>query len=123
MNLTDYPQRVRELLRGGVQAGIWGDDTYPNGTPVLLVASVHEFGVPSKGIPETAWFRTTVEVKKESWVDLMQRLAVRAVNAMRPMDWDALGRVMVADFRAALEAAGLKQSGLLIESVRYEVIK
>lgn len=121
MNLNEYTKRVRKILSGGVKAGIWGDATYPNGTPVVLVASVHEFGVPSRNVPEKAWFRSTVELRKADWIKFMSQLAEEAINAMRPVEWAKLGEMMVLHIREGLEQAGLKSTGLLIESVRYEV--
>lgn len=122
MNLSEYSARVRQLLQGGVKAGIWGDETYPNGTLVLLVATVHEYGIPEKNVPETAWFRTAVAKYQNTWAKLMQELAANAINAMQPINWHPLGEQMVKDMRQGLLDAGLHDTGRLSESIRYEVV-
>jgi hypothetical protein len=42
-------------------------NTYPNGTPVALVAAVQEFGYAPKNIPPRSFMRTTIAEKQVSW--------------------------------------------------------
>ena len=43
-------------------AGIQGNAKYPDGTSIPMVALVHEFGSPSRGIPARPLFRRTRQV-------------------------------------------------------------
>ena len=38
-----------------------GQEDYPSGAPVTLVAGVHEYGAPSKNIPSRSYMRTTYD--------------------------------------------------------------
>ena len=43
-----------------VDVGFFKSAKYPNGTPVVLVANVNEFGSKKRGIPERAFFRSAI---------------------------------------------------------------
>lgn len=47
--------------------GVIGNQQYDDGTPVAFVASVHEYGAPSKNIPPRPFFRPTIANKKSEW--------------------------------------------------------
>lgn len=53
---------------------------YPGGTPVAYVATIHEFGAPSAGIPARPFMRPAVEQHGQEWVDLLGQGAARAVE-------------------------------------------
>ena len=50
-----------------VRAGFLEGATYPDGTPVALVAAVHEFGAPAKNIPARPFFRAAIAQNKDKW--------------------------------------------------------
>lgn len=56
-----------------VRAGFLEGATYPDGTPVALVAAVHEFGAPAKGIPVRPFMRTAIAQNKAKWADQLSR--------------------------------------------------
>ena len=56
-----------------VRAGFLGGAPYPDGTPVALVAAVHEFGAPAKGIPVRPFMRTAIAQNKAKWADQLSR--------------------------------------------------
>ena len=47
-----------------------GSNDYPDGTSVIMVGAVHEFGSPSKGIPQRSFLRSTVQEKRRSYMRL-----------------------------------------------------
>lgn len=63
--LAKIEQRLRsaEKLRVGFLEGA----TYPDGTPVALIAAIHDFGAPAAGIPPRPFFRGMVKDKKSEW--------------------------------------------------------
>jgi len=50
-----------------VGVGFFSDATYPNGTSVALVATVQEFGAPSRNIPPRPYFRNMIRDKSPEW--------------------------------------------------------
>ena len=50
-----------------VDVGFLADATYPDGTPVAMVAAIQEFGAPSRGIPPRPFFRTMIANKSPEW--------------------------------------------------------
>ena len=56
-----------------VRAGFLEGATYPDGTPVALVAAVHEFGAPAKGIPVRPFMRTAIAQNKGKWSEHLAR--------------------------------------------------
>jgi len=67
--LSEKIWKATSLLKDSIQViknddgswfvGISGDIKYPDGTSVSLVAMVHEYGSPSRGIPARPLFRPT----------------------------------------------------------------
>lgn len=51
-----------------------------DGTPSALVASAHEFGVPSKNIPPRLGMRETAAKKERSWRDIAEQLAKKVME-------------------------------------------
>ena len=53
---------AKELAGTSIECGIFEDSPpYPDGTPVILVAAVNEFGAPEKNIPARPWKTSTEE--------------------------------------------------------------
>ena len=50
-----------------VKVGFLAGATYPDGTPVALVAAVQEYGAPSRNIPPRPYFRNMIAAKKAEW--------------------------------------------------------
>lgn len=69
-------QALNELSKqvgtgGIVRVGFLEDATYPDGTPVALVAAIQEFGAPSRGIPPRPFFRGMIAAKSREWAPAM----------------------------------------------------
>jgi len=65
-----------------LKVGILAGASYPDGTPVAMVAAVNEFGRPSIGQPPRPAFRNTVAKKGGEWPDAL-------ASALKASDYDA----------------------------------
>jgi hypothetical protein len=63
--LSDLAAKVSEP--GTLRVGFLEDATYPNGTPVAMVAAIDEFGAPNAGIPPRPYFRHMIADKSPEW--------------------------------------------------------
>ena len=62
-----------KLGKGGtVKVGFLAGATYPNGTPVAMVAAIQNFGAPKVGIPPRPFFTNMVKEKSPSWPKAIQ---------------------------------------------------
>ena len=86
-----------------VRAGFLGGATYPDGTPVALVAAVHEFGAPAKGIPVRPFMRTAIAQNKGKWLEQL----VRGIEA-------------TGNVEGALGFVGVEMASDIINSIRDE---
>lgn len=59
-------------MNASVRVGVLENATYPDGTPVAMVAFWNEYG--TKTSPVRAFFRTTVSEQKKNWVLSVQNL-------------------------------------------------
>lgn len=58
----------KKLKKGGtVQVGFLSGATYPSGTPVALIAAIHNYGAPAAGIPPRPFFSNMVAAKSPEW--------------------------------------------------------
>ena len=57
-----------------------GSNDYPDGTSVIMVGAVHEFGSPSKGIPQRSFLRSTVQENKRSYKNMFRKLAKKIIE-------------------------------------------
>lgn len=78
--------RLREISnsvgRGGqVNVGFLENATYPDGTPVAMVAAIQEFGAPGKSIPPRPFFRNMIAAHADEWGDQL-------AAALKTFDYD-----------------------------------
>jgi len=80
-------ERVLDLVRrmeGGhdkVYIGVpVGAAPEENGTPMAVVAAAHEFGAPSRGIPERSFLRVSLTMNAEKYVNFNRALMPRIIN-------------------------------------------
>lgn len=57
-----------------LEVGFLEGETYPDGTPVALVAAVNNFGAPSRGIPPRPFMSNTVAKHSGEWPDQIAKL-------------------------------------------------
>lgn len=120
-----------------VRVGFLEGATYPDGTPVAMVASIQEFGAPSVNIPPRPFFRGMIAAKRDEWGPAVA-LQLKKANYDAAV---ALGRVgegikgqlqqAIVDFSgvplapATIAAKGfdkqLVDTSHLLNSVDYEV--
>lgn len=87
-------ERLRELSQkvadpATLRVGFLEGATYPNGTPVAMIAAIQDYGAPSKGIPPRPFFRNVIAAGKNTWgKDLTSILIAADYNARL-----ALGRM------------------------------
>ena len=60
-------------MNAKLRVGVLENATYPDGTPVAMVAFWNEYG--TRTIPVRAFFRTTISENKKNWVLSVQNLA------------------------------------------------
>lgn len=63
--LRDIADRITNA--GTLRVGFLENATYPDGTPVALVAAVQNFGAPSRGIPPRPFFSNMIDEKSGTW--------------------------------------------------------
>lgn len=57
-----------------------GSNAYPDGTSVIMVGAVHEFGSPVKGIPQRSFLRSTVEGERRVYKNMFKKLSVQIIK-------------------------------------------
>ena len=121
-----------------VRAGFLEGATYPDGTPVALVAAVHEFGAPAKGIPVRPFMRTAIAQNKGKWADQLSRAIVESGTAEAALGM--VGESIKDDLRSSIRdgdwapnkprtvarkgfAKPLIDTAHMINSVAHEVVE
>jgi hypothetical protein len=67
-----------------------GAEPEKNGTPMAVVAATHEFGAPSRGIPERSFLRVSLTANAGKYVNFNRALIPRIVNGQFTIE-EALG--------------------------------
>ena len=76
--LAEIERISREFGRGpnAVKVGLpKGSNDYPDGTSVIMVGAVHEFGSDKMNIPQRSYLRSTVVEKKKDYKRLFRKLS------------------------------------------------
>lgn len=68
----EFERRMAEIARmlgGGaaLKVGFLSKATYPGGTPVAVIAAIHNYGAPRAGIPPRPFFSNMVKDKSPEW--------------------------------------------------------
>lgn len=137
--LKDFFQHLNDKLdnASSVKVGFLAEATYPDGTPVAMIAAIQEYGAPRAGIPPRPFFRNMIAAKSAEWGPAMGELLIEN-------DFDSLrmyqltGEAISSQLRQsiqdtnspALAPATIKRKGFaktlidtghLYQSVAYEV--
>lgn len=118
MRRTVAPSRVklnamvRDMDKFEVRIGWFSSAKYPDGTPTAYVASIHEFGAPSRGIPARSFIRPTITAKTGDWSQQLRYGAKQIVDGAMTTEQvlNQLGLVARGDVDATL--ARLKEPPL-----------
>jgi len=136
--------RLAEIAKSAANAktvkiGFLAGSSYPDGTPVPLIAAINEFGAPSRGQPPRPFMRNMIAAKSPEWPDAI-------ANLLKANDYDAdktlaqVGEAVAGQLResitslvdpplapSTIRAKGhgkpLIDTGHLLASVDYEVTK
>lgn len=76
-------ERIQKSLKGPdlVKIGLpKGSNAYPDGTSVIMVGAVHEFGSPSRGIPQRSFLRATLLQHSKAYKSLFVKLSKKIVS-------------------------------------------
>ncbi len=76
-------EKLAASLRGPdlVKVGLpKGANDYPDGTSVIMVGAVHEFGSPARNIPQRSFLRATVEAGRRKYRQLFKKLSKKIVD-------------------------------------------
>lgn len=85
-----------------LSVGFMSGATYPDGTPVAMVAAIQNYGAPAMNIPPRPFFSSMVKDKSPKWGESLG-------NVLRANEYDA---------ELALKAMGQGIEGQLQESIR-----
>jgi len=78
-------EKLNKSLTGpnSVKVGLpKGSNNYPDGTSVIMVGTVHEFGSPARNIPQRSFLRSTVESNRSSYKDMFKKLAKNIIKGI-----------------------------------------
>ncbi|AAT37726.1 tail completion or Neck1 protein [Burkholderia phage BcepB1A] len=96
------PARVKlnAFIKGmndySVRIGWFSTAKYPDGTPTAYVASIHEFGAPSRGIPARSFIRPTIAAQQAAWSQQMRFYAKQIVVGQMNVEQALEGLAIVA---------------------------
>lgn len=134
--------QLKERAFGGhvVRVGFPAGPTEEDGTPVALVAAVHEFGSTARNIPERSFLRSSVRENIAKYIKINKGNLQRVVNGKIRMRHalELLGQVAAGDVKRTIrngDFAPLQQAtidrkgsskplidtGMMLQSVTYEV--
>jgi|SRR5579872_114830 len=88
-----------------LRVGFLEGATYPDGTPVALVAAAHNWGAPSVGLPPRPFFSRMVDQNESGWPDLIaEGLKRSSGDAKGALEF--AGRIMVEQLQGSILAGG-----------------
>ena len=136
-----YAELKRRTMGGRVvRIGYPAGPTEQDGTPLALIAAVHEFGSTVRNIPERSFLRSTMNENMAKYIRMNRGNLQRVVNGHQSMHTalSLLGQVAVGDVKrkirngpfAELQPSTIRRkgsskplidSGMLMQSVTYEV--
>jgi hypothetical protein len=84
-----------------VKIGFLENATYPDGTPVAMIAAIQDFGAPSVGIPPRPFFRNMVKDKSPGWPDAVAKL-LKANDYDAAKTLDMVGQAIAGQLRQSI---------------------
>lgn len=98
LSAAKIKKAMQDLKGSTLKVGFFEDAKYNSGEPIAYIASIHEFGVPSKGIPPRPFMRPTAKAESSKWCKAIG-------SGMKPV---LAGQMSVSD---VLEAVGGRAAG------------
>lgn len=84
-----------------VRVGYFENRTYPDGTPVAMIAAIQNFGAPAAGIPPRPFFSNMVRSKSAEWGPRLAKL-LAASNYDAQQALGELGEDIAGDLRQSV---------------------
>lgn len=70
-----------------MKAGFMQGATYPDGTPVAMIAAIHNYGAPMAGIPARPFFTNVVKKGQKTWGnDIKTILKVTGMDGKKTLE-------------------------------------
>jgi hypothetical protein len=120
-----------------VRVGFLEKSSYPDGTPVAMVAAIQDFGAPKVGIPPRPFFRNMIAEKSSEWpraiADLLKANDYDAAKTLNQVGEAVAGQLresIVATNEPPLAPSTIKRKGfskplidqgIMIGAIDYEV--
>lgn len=111
-----------------------GSNDYPDGTSVIMVGAVHEFGSTSRGVPQRSFLRSTVQEKRRQYKLMFSKLADKIISGKLNIRQalQLIGLQVQSDVREKItegidpplkyrEGTALIDTGHLRQSITYQV--
>lgn len=131
--LADLSRRLGK--EGTVKVGFLEGARYPSGESVALIASINEFGAPSRGQPPRPFFRNMVAKHKDEWPAAVAKLLeTHDVSTVLKLVGEGIAgqlRQSIVDLtepslaestiRAKKSSKPLVDTGHMLASVDYEI--
>ena len=104
MSLADVEKIVKQLKNQCATAGFYKTAHYPGGQSVAYVASIHEYGAPSRRIPPRPFLRPTIADNKGKWADKLNQQVEKALKGeIAPGQvFERIGLTMEAGIKQAI---------------------
>jgi hypothetical protein len=83
-----------------LKAGFLEGATYPDGTPVPMVAATNEFGNPANNQPPRPYFRNAISTNEGEWQEAMTRLIGNGGDTRDVLS--LLGEIIVDDIKESI---------------------
>jgi len=103
-------KRLKELHKqfdknGGVMVGLpKNSNPYPDGTSVIMVGIAHEFGIPSRNIPERSYLRSTIRQNRAKYKKIVRRLSEKILFGSLDVElaMKQLGMIVATDVKTKI---------------------
>ncbi len=123
--LREFFRKAKAAQGGGVrkiEVGWFEGEKYPDGPPVPVVATVHEFGSPRRGIKESASLRKAlIDIEKTVRPALVQGLDPRTMTLDQATATN-VARLAEARIRLSITLHRLIDTKRLRESVDHRLV-
>jgi hypothetical protein len=118
--LRELSQKVAKarVLKVGFLEGA----TYPDGTPVAMVAAIQEYGAPSRSIPPRPFFRPMVAKESPGWGGVLAT-QLKATNFDAGLSLERLGALIAGQLREgiiAIQDPPLSPITLMLRKMQYD---